>query len=140
LKRKKRYKRKPFKPIDRDHFKDLRLLNNLTINQTASLLRVTSRTIALWESGSTRIPYAAFKLLRCLGNGEIVDDAWKGWVIKGDTLWSPTGRAFRVYELTYLSHYFTMARYWLKGLEDKQNQTKAPVIPINLKIIKGGRL
>jgi DNA-binding XRE family transcriptional regulator len=66
MRRAKRYKRKPFKPINCDDFKELRLMNRLSIQDTAKLLHVTSRTVSLWEAGSSRIPYAAFKLLRCL--------------------------------------------------------------------------
>ena len=137
--RKKRYQKKPFKPIDRESFRELRIVNQLTINETAKLLQVTSRTVSHWESGINRIPYAAFKLLRFLANGVLTETAWHGWTIKGDTLWSPTGRPFKVHELTYISHYITMSRYWLESLERKRNEVKAPVIPIELKIIKGGR-
>lgn len=140
MSRPKRYKRKPFKPINCDDFKELRLMNRLSIKDTAKLLHVTSRTISLWEAGSTRIPYAAFKLLRSLANGEILSDAWLGWKIRGDALWSPTGRAFRVYELIYLSHYFTMARFWLKDSELRRSQS-LPVevaMPPSLRLIVGG--
>lgn len=110
--KRKKYKRKPHKPIDKDQFREIRMLNRLSIDEAAKLLQVTSRTIAHWERGSTRIPYSAFKLLRCLANGELLPQAWKGWTIKGDTLWSPVGRPFRQHELTYLANYFTMARLW----------------------------
>lgn len=116
LKRKK-YKRKPYKPIDNEQFRDVRKMNRLTVDDAAKLLQVTSRTIAHWECGRTRIPYAAFKLLRCLANGELLSTAWKGWTIKGDTLWSPVGRPFRQHELTYILNYFTMARYWQADYE-----------------------
>ena len=51
------------------------------------MLQVTARTIMHWEEGKTRIPYSAFKLLRIRANGEFLDGAWNGWVIRGDTLW-----------------------------------------------------
>lgn len=94
-------------------------MNNLTINQAAELLHVTPRTISSWESGHSRVPYSAFKLLRLLVNGELLSEAWKGWRVRGDTLYTPTGRAFTQYELNYLSHYITMARYWLEDCKRK---------------------
>jgi len=121
--KRKKYKRKPYKPIDKEQFRDARRMNRLTVEEAAKLLQVTSRTIAHWECGRTRIPYSAFKLLRCLANGELLPTAWKGWVIKGDTLWSPVGRPFRQHELTYISHYFTMARYWQADYE-RRNQAR----------------
>lgn len=130
----KKYKRKPFKPIDRTQFREVRLLNNLSIEQTAKLLQVTSRTVAHWENGVTRIPYSAFKLLRCLANGELVPCAWKGWTIRGDTLWSPVGRPFRQYELTYLANYFTMARMWQAEYQ-KRSQARQESNVIALKPI-----
>lgn len=100
------------------------MINNLTINQAAEFLHVTSRTISSWESGDTRIPYPAFKLLRLLVNGELLSDAWKGWRVRGDTLYTPTGRAFKQHELNYLSHYITMARYWLQERKRKVEHTQ----------------
>jgi transcriptional regulator with XRE-family HTH domain len=140
--RRKKYKRKPYKPIDREKFVELRKINRLSVDQVAKLLQVTSRTVAHWESGVTRIPYSAFKLLRYLASGELLPEAWKGWVIKGDTLWSPVGRPFRQHELTYLTHYFTMARYWQADYE-RRNATRQEAQIIHLKptlrLVLGGK-
>ncbi|WP_336884722.1 VC1465 family Xer recombination activation factor [Methylotenera mobilis] len=138
----KKYKRKPYKPIDREKFVELRKINRLSVEQVAKLLQVTSRTVAHWESGVTRIPYSAFKLLRYLANGEMLPEAWKGWVIKGDTLWSPVGRPFRQHELTYLTHYFTMARYWQADYERRNATTQeAQIVRIKptLRLVSGGK-
>ena len=140
--KRRKYKRKPYKPIDSEKFVELRKTNRLSIEQVAKLLQVTSRTVAHWESGATRIPYSAFKLLRYLASGELLPEAWKGWVIKGDTLWSPVGRPFRQHELTYLTHYFTMARYWQADYE-RRNATRQGAQSHNarsfLRVIKGGK-
>ena len=139
--KRKKYKRKPFKPIDRERFREIRMLNRLSIDDVAKLLQVSSRTIAHWESGATRIPYSAFKLMRCLTNGELLPQAWKGWVIRGDTLWSPVGRPFRQHELTYLANYFTMARYWQADYErrtaTRQDVQKDNVQPILRLVVRG---
>jgi len=142
LVKRKKYKRKPYKPIDRERFMQIRKENRLSIEQAAKLLQVTSRTIAHWESGVTRIPYSAFKLLRCLANGELLPDVWKGWTIKGDTLWSPVGRPFRQHELTYLENYFTMARYWQADYERRSAARQAArIIDIRppLRLVLGGK-
>jgi len=140
--KRKKYKRKPYKPIDKDQFRDVRKMNRLSVDETAKLLQVTSRTIAHWESGVTRIPYSAFKLLRILANGELLPTAWKGWVIKGDTLWSPINRPFRQHELTYISSYFTMARYWQADYE-RRNATRQGAQSHDarslLRVINGGK-
>jgi transcriptional regulator with XRE-family HTH domain len=138
----KKYKRKPYKPIDREQFMQIRKENRLSIEQAAKLLQVTSRTIAHWERGVTRIPYSAFKLLRCLANGELLPDVWKGWTVKGDTLWSPVGRPFRQHELTYLANYFTMARYWQADYERRSAARQAARINDirpPLRLVLGGK-
>jgi DNA-binding transcriptional regulator YiaG len=142
LVKRKKYKRKPYKPIDRERFMQIRKENRLSIEQAAKLLQVTGRTIAHWESGVTRIPYSAFKLLRCLANGELLPDIWNGWTIKGDTLWSPVGRPFRQHELTYLANYFTMARYWQADYERRSAARQAArIIDIRppLRLVLGGK-
>lgn len=130
----KRYKRKPYKPINPEEFRLIRLMNKLTTDDVAKLLQVTSRTVAHWECGSARIPYAAFKLLRMKANGEFLNQAWEGWTIRGDSLYSPTGRAFKPYELTYIANYFTMARYWLADCNQKmaKRQVQQPAKVLRL--------
>jgi hypothetical protein len=59
-----RYKRKPYKPVSYDRFRETRLLAGMTRKQAAQLLFVTLRTIQLWERCAVKIPYAAFRLLR----------------------------------------------------------------------------
>lgn len=104
-----------------DDFRRVRLMNNLTINDTARVLQVTNRTVANWERGDARIPYSAYKLLRLKANGEMLHNAWEGWVIRDDTLFSPSGRSFKPYELYYIANYFTMARYWLADCKRKMS-------------------
>lgn len=138
--KKRRYKRKPYKPIDRDQFRDLRLINRLTIDQTAKLLQVTGRTVTLWECGASRIPYSAFKLLRVLANGELLPEPWKGWKVHGDTLYSPSGRPFRAYELAYLSNYLTMARYWLDECKSKHVRRQVLDLRPHLRLVTASTL
>lgn len=124
-----RYKRKPYKPIDRDKFREMRLMQRLSIEATAKLLGVTTRTVMHWESGVTRIPYAPFKLLRVLAMHELPDKAWEGWRVIGDTLYSPADRGFKPWELLYLSNYLTMARYWQADYDRRcqQRQLQASI-------------
>jgi DNA-binding transcriptional regulator YiaG len=132
VRRKKKYKPKSFKPIDQSDFKDLRKMNSLTIEQAATMLHVTPRTVSSWERGATRIPYSAYKLFRLLANGEFLSGAWEGWRVRADTLYTPTGRAFKPHQLYYLSNYMTMAHYWLA--ESKQRQRKAQVVLLRPKL------
>lgn len=76
-------------------FRETRQVCCLSIPAAAKLLRVTERTIQNWESGRTEVPYAAFKLMRLLRGYELPGEAWRGFRLVGDTLWSPEGLAFK---------------------------------------------
>lgn len=117
-----RYKRKPYRPIDRERFREMRLIQGLSIEGAAKLLGVTPRTVMHWESGASRIPYAPFKLLRILGWHELPSAPWEGWRVIGDTLYSPANRGFKPWELLYLSNYLTMARYWQADYARRRQQ------------------
>lgn len=110
MRRRKRYQRKPWKPVDHEKFRETRLLARLTQQEAACLLQVTERTIRLWESGHNAIPYAAYKLLRILTGYELPGTAWVGWSFSGDTLWSPERRGFTAAHLSYMWLTFAMAR------------------------------
>jgi len=118
--RRKRYKRKPWKPIDYDKFHQTRRMAGLTQQEAACLLQVTERTIRLWEAGQSAIPYAAYKLLRILTGYELPGAAWEGWSIRGDQLWSPERRSFDAAQLSYMWLTFAMARRWQEELRKPQ--------------------
>ena len=107
-----RYKRKPYRPISHDKFRHTRYMARLTQEEVACLLHVTARTVALWESGHTGIPYAAYKLLRIHAGYELPGDAWRGWSIRGDKLWSPEGRGYSAGFLAYQWLAYAMAERW----------------------------
>jgi transcriptional regulator with XRE-family HTH domain len=76
-------------------FREARLLAALSVSDAGKLFRVTPRTVRNWEAGRALVPYAAFKLLRILRGYELPGRAWRGYYLKGDTLWSPEGLAFK---------------------------------------------
>jgi hypothetical protein len=77
----------------------------------ADLLRVSERTIRGWESGETRIPYAAYKLLRVLKGGRyLAHPAWKDWVVQGDSLFTPEGHRIQAGQMAWWSLLVRQAR------------------------------
>ena len=100
--------------IDGEDFYVARRRAGLTPGQAADMLQVTTRTMRNWENGSSRIPYAAFRLMRLSAGHVLVGKAWEGWTIYQGVLYSPAGRGFEPYQLTYLGNYLWMARQWLK--------------------------
>ena len=102
----------------------------LTPRQAADMLQVTSRTIRNWENDASRIPYAAFRLMRLFGGHALVGKAWDGWSIREGVLYSPVGRGFEPYQLNYLGNYLWMARQWLKecATANASNGKKQPFL------------
>lgn len=76
----------------------------------AALLGVCVRTVRNWESRRRRVPYAAYRLLRILRNGELSGDAWNGWRLWGDTLWTPEGIGLKAGEAAWWSLLVRCAR------------------------------
>jgi DNA-binding transcriptional regulator YiaG len=118
--KKRRYRRKPYKPISHDKLRETRILSGLSKKEAANMLFVTERTWHNWESGRIRVPYAVFKLLRILTGFDLPGEAWRGWSMLGDTLWSPEGKNFSPSDLNYLSLTFSMARLWRVDREEKR--------------------
>ncbi|MGH8128040.1 MAG: VC1465 family Xer recombination activation factor [Gammaproteobacteria bacterium] len=105
--------------IDAEAFRELRFCCGLDIDRTARLLHVAPRTVRRWESGRSRVPYSAFKLLRLIRGGELPGKAWEGFRIAGDTLWSPEGKPFKAHELGYLWLTFASARAWREAYRER---------------------
>lgn len=84
-----------FRQITAAQFRELRHYCVLSVPEVAKLLHVTERTVHNWESGATRPPYAAFKLLRILRGYELPGHAWRGWQLFRDVLITPEGHHLR---------------------------------------------
>ena len=75
-----------------DRFKVLFAQTGLGVDGLGKLLHVTPRTVRNWLSGSTAVPYAAFKLLRVLRGFELPMAGFEGWCMHSGKLWTPEGR------------------------------------------------
>lgn len=122
-------------PPSAEDFKKVRLMSCLSQENASELLHVTVKTIKNWEKGRVTIPYSAFKLLKVLSRYELPQEGWQGWHITNGKLWSPAGRSFLPYELSYVSNYFTMARHWLSDREANRKLRSMPKAPV-LSIVK----
>lgn len=105
--------------IDAAAFADVRILCGLDVDRAALLLHVAPRTVRRWESGCCRVPYAAFRLLRLMSAGRVLSGPWHGFTVRGDTLWTPEGKAFKAADLAYLWLTFAMARRWQADYADR---------------------
>ena len=104
------------KALTGERFRQARLQCWLTVPQAAKVLHVTERTLHNWESGATRIPYSAYKLMRILRGCELPllagprELSWRGWYFQGGKLISPEGRAFVGSDFAWLSLLVERAR------------------------------
>jgi DNA-binding XRE family transcriptional regulator len=96
--------------IDPHAFADLRKASGLSRVEAAQALDVTPRTIQNWETGGARIPWMAYRMLRVLRGFALPGLAWDGWMLRGETLYSPNGRAFDAVWLMQVENVFAQAR------------------------------
>jgi hypothetical protein len=97
----------------------------------ANLLHVSERTIRGWESGATRIPYAAYKLLRVLKGGRyLAHPAWKDWVVQGDWLHTPEGHRFQAGELGWWSLLVRQAREFQRMVRERRASENGAVATV----------
>lgn len=110
-----RSKRQVF-PIPAHRFREARLAAGMGLVACAELLRISERTIRNWETGQSRIPFPAYKLLRLLKGGKVLGSQWRDFYVYGDTLVTPEGHRFHFSELAWWSllvrraHAFTELR------------------------------
>lgn len=107
-----RVRRLPRFHVYGESFREARARAALSVRAAALLLGVTPHTIRNWERGKTRVPYSAFKLLRISSGYALPGRAWRGWCIRGDTLWSPEDRPFKASDLSWWGLTVAMARAW----------------------------
>jgi transcriptional regulator with XRE-family HTH domain len=96
--------------VDAEDFIMQRLKAALTREQAAALLRVSERTVRNWEQQRTAIPYAAYRLIGIEAGYDLPGDAWRGFQLRGDTIWSPEGKAFSAFDLAWWSLTCALAR------------------------------
>ena len=96
--------------VDGDGFRVARLIAGFDRKVAAALLGVTVRTVCNWEAKRCRVPYSAFKLMRILSGYALPGEAWEGWSVRGDTLWSPEQRPFRPADVAWWGLTVAMAR------------------------------
>ncbi len=115
--------------------------------ELAGLLGVHPDTVANWETGRTRAPYRLRWHLALLLGEPLPGGYWDGWILRGDTLWSPANQGFKATDLSYLWLTFEMARLYkaqnrsqvvaeLSKLPDItlpcQTAFKGPVVPLTV--------
>ncbi|MFL8090197.1 VC1465 family Xer recombination activation factor [Xanthomonas vasicola] len=107
-------------------FQDDRYRLRLTHLTAAKLLDVSVRTLQNWESGKTRIPHSAFKLVRLLASGKHLEGpAWKDFHVRGDTLITPEGHTFPAADLAWWSLLFRQAEAFRTLSREKRQAERA---------------
>jgi DNA-binding transcriptional regulator YiaG len=97
-----RAKRQRF-PVPSWRFREARFSCGLSVEACADLLRISDRTIRNWESGTVRIPYAAYKLMRVLKGGKLLGPEWQDFYVWRGVLHTPEGHRFEAGELSWWS-------------------------------------
>jgi len=89
-----------------DGFRALRHSCFMSREACAKYLGVSLRTVRYWDAGRCRVPWAVVRLLRFVRLGDLgaLDDAWDGWTLNRNGLWSPDGKRY---------HQGTMRHWWI---------------------------
>lgn len=110
-----RTKTKKRKYISPDEFYVARRKAGLTVKLAAETIDIDERTIRNWENGKSKIPYAAFRLIRLMAGYSIIGKGWENWSFWRGKLCSPEGREFQEHEMHYIGHYLSFAKHQLKA-------------------------
>lgn len=92
------------------------------VEACADLLQVSERTVRNWESGSARIPYTAYKLMRLLRGGKVLGPEWRDYFVRGAELVTPEGRRFHVSDLAWWSLLVRQAQMWRDSISDRDSR------------------
>lgn len=113
-----------------------RVAAGLTQEQAADYLGVSVRTMRNWETGSNRIPYPAFKLIRMRAGAIVHVEGWDGWRYARDgALVTPDGRTFQPWELQQLQLVVSLSRRYL---ESRYLQQAKPLPVVGGTTLQGG--
>lgn len=87
--------------VDPESFRVERLKAGLTRKAAAALLHVSERSVRNWEAGRATIPHCAFRLMCIEAGYHLPGEHWRGFILRGDTIWSPEGKAFSAHDLAW---------------------------------------
>lgn len=97
-----------------DGFRALRHSCFLSREACAKFLGVSLRTVRYWDAGRCRVPWSAVRLLRFVRLGDLgaLDDAWDGWTLNRNGLWSPDGKRYHPAAMRHWWITCEQARWW----------------------------
>lgn len=103
-----------------EEFKNLRQDAGLTHQQAANLLGCSVQTVRNWETGKTRIPWPAFELLGIRNCHHLPGHAWKGWQIRGEVLFDPTGAQYEPGDIASLFYLRPLVKTLQRELDERR--------------------
>lgn len=132
--RRKQPRRHPhFVWADPERFYIERMSAGLTQVQAAEYLGVSIRTMRNWETGFSRIPVPAFKLIRMRARAIVHVPGWEGWRFARDgALLTPDGRSFQPWELHNLQLVVSLARRYMES----RKLAPLPVVAENVSMLR----
>jgi transcriptional regulator with XRE-family HTH domain len=89
----------------------LRRKANLSQKKTAEICGVTIKTIRNWESGKTKTPISAIKLIGIFsGKLDFVDKTWENFYFDGECIISKNGNHLYPFEIDTLPWLYKLAK------------------------------
>lgn len=127
--------------ISPEGFRELRHSCFLSQSKCADFLGVSLRTVRHWDAGRNRVPWSVVRILRLrrLGDLGALDDAWDGWTINRNGLFSPDGRKFEAAAMRHWWSQIDRARLWQEAYERGEIRGcggKAPALTLQPEVWK----
>lgn len=125
------------KSVSAGYFKHMRkFMLNMTVEQCAAYVRVSSNTVRNWEAGKVTVPFAVFELLRVVfesAHFRLSHKDWQGWFIANDgRLVSPDrgSLSFSAHELSFIRE-----THQVKSMYETENrQLRAEIEPLRVEL------
>lgn len=115
----------------------------ISIEETAALCGVTSRTIRDWDRGARPVPFYAWQILKTLGAGMLPAQhaSWKGWRLRGEYLLTPEQLCYTAGEIQAMFLLRQEVQLLKKDLRQLQRYlTNDPYPMLEQKVVEAVRL
>lgn len=125
------------KSVSAGYFQHMRkFMLNMTVDQCAAYVRVSSSTVRNWESGKASVPFAVFELLRVVfesAHFRLSNKDWQGWFIDHDGRLVSPDRGSLSFSANELS--FIRETHQVKSMYETENKRlRSEIEPLRAEI------
>lgn len=87
------------------------IFSGYSCEQIAHWCDVSAKTVRAWKAGTKQPSKRAVKLFTLYAHGKILGKEWRGWTVKGATLYDPANQPFRLQHMQAHVVMYQLAEY-----------------------------